>query len=600
MAAHINGNVGGSFVRINHAWNHRNRSARRPRLRTSVSPRVSRLVATGAVAVVGVITFTSGAIAAPPPPPSNDLIGQAIAITPKDHEKTAPGPVAFFDSTSATLQDQEPQPTGTGCGAVSHTAWYTVTVANATLLHLTASANGNLITPEIAIYTGTLPTTQVACNINGNPVSEETFASIDLSAASGTKYWIQVGTTTADSGPIYLRAYYDTTPTNDTIATSQTLTAPQLVSGSVLDADSAGYGDRVRGDATLATIEQNEPQPTKGGCAPFARTRWFSWTATKAGPFDVTPLGGSKIQVAAWAGDTAPITELGCVTADSNNALRFLAASGGHYWVQIGSTVASGWAAASALFFQHDVPANDEVSAAEQVPLAPITNADGVVLEFDNTLATTSATEPQPTKCTSGVGNSTWYTLSPTEDLVLNAGVFLTSTGGARKGNDVIALYTQGSMAQAACNSYDGSGDSPSSLLGFSEVTAGAVIDAPLKAGTTYLLQVAGTKGQAATGDLFLQATHVGPTLSQTSNHGIVTLTLRTSPAFQGNTVYFFRRSGLTGKVVPLGTGVVDSAGVARRTFNAKIGQILALYGKLIGATNIVSSYSNDMSFKVQ
>lgn len=94
-------------------------------------------------------------------------------------------------------------------------------------------------------------------------------------------------------------------------------------------------------------------------------------------------------------------------------------------------------------------------------------------------------------------------------------------------------------------------------------------------------------------------ALNPAPTLSQTNAKGTVTLTLRTAPEYNGLTVYFFRRSGMTGQVVPLGTGKVNSSGVATRTFDAKRGQILALYGKVINAAGITTPYSNTISFKV-
>lgn len=89
------------------------------------------------------------------------------------------------------------------------------------------------------------------------------------------------------------------------------------------------------------------------------------------------------------------------------------------------------------------------------------------------------------------------------------------------------------------------------------------------------------------------------PSLSQSNTGGRVTLTLRTESRFGGNTVYFFRRSGITGVVVPLGTAIVDSNGVAIRIFDAARGGILALYGKVLGTSNIESPYSNDVHFKV-
>lgn len=103
----------------------------------------------------------------------------------------------------------------------------------------------------------------------------------------------------------------------------------------------------------------------------------------------------------------------------------------------------------------------------------------------------------------------------------------------------------------------------------------------------------------ASTVTFTAKSLNAAPKLSQRNAGGVVTLTLSTSPDYRNKTVYFFRKSGLTGQVVPLGTGTVAPNGDAKRTFNAKRGQILALYGKVIGATNIATPYSNTITFKV-
>lgn len=567
----------------------------------------TRLAAACAVSIVASLTVAAGASAAPPAP-SNDLGGHAIAITPRDHENASTlGPVASFDSTSATLQSAEPQPTGAGCGPVSHTAWYSVTVASPTLIHLSAPPGDGRIVPEIAVYTGSIPSTLVACNYTGSTVTEESMAALDLNADAGTKYWIQVGQTTASGGLIYLKAYYDNAPTNDAISSAQALSAAQLQSGRTLDADSATFANRLRADATLASVEANEPQPAMSGCVAFARTRWFTWTAPSNGLFDSTPIGGSTVQVAAWSAatpsGTSPATELACATADSNTAARFTATQGTKYWIQLGSTGTAGWDDVQALFFEHVVPTNDTWNAATSVSFPSIATTDGVLTTFDNTLATAQG-EIQPSSCIN-INHSTWFTVISPDDINLTVGMFITSTGGPRGGNDVIAIYRTehnhgGPYGMVSCNAYDGSADKASGFTGISDVAGGAVTSARLKANITYYIQVSGSNRQWATGDLYLQATHLAPALAQSSSKGAVNLSFFTDSTFHGKTVYFYRRSGMTGQVVPLGTGTVDSTGVARRTFNAKTGQILALYGKIIGVTDIYSPYSNSVTFKVQ
>lgn len=93
--------------------------------------------------------------------------------------------------------------------------------------------------------------------------------------------------------------------------------------------------------------------------------------------------------------------------------------------------------------------------------------------------------------------------------------------------------------------------------------------------------------------------TYPSPKLTQSNFQGTVDLNFVVDPHYNGKTVYFFRKSGMTGKVVPLGTGVVNQFGSALRSFNAKPGQILALYGKILGAADIKDPYSNLVTFKV-
>jgi len=89
------------------------------------------------------------------------------------------------------------------------------------------------------------------------------------------------------------------------------------------------------------------------------------------------------------------------------------------------------------------------------------------------------------------------------------------------------------------------------------------------------------------------------PTISQRSQRGAVTLTITGDARFAGLSFYIFRRSGMTGQVVPLGTTRLDNSGVGTRSFTSTAGQHLLLYGKLIGATQIESPYSHDLAFVV-
>lgn len=86
--------------------------------------------------------------------------------------------------------------------------------------------------------------------------------------------------------------------------------------------------------------------------------------------------------------------------------------------------------------------------------------------------------------------------------------------------------------------------------------------------------------------------------LSQRSARGVATLTAVVNDHYIGETVIFFRRSGLSGKVQPLGVATVDDQDIAQRVLTLKPGQTIAAYGKLL-SEGMTSPYSNTVSFKV-
>lgn len=95
--------------------------------------------------------------------------------------------------------------------------------------------------------------------------------------------------------------------------------------------------------------------------------------------------------------------------------------------------------------------------------------------------------------------------------------------------------------------------------------------------------------------------TYNAPVLTQNGGGTTVVYTVRVDTHYSGKTVYFFRRSGMTGKVRPLGTAVVGQTGLAMRTLNdLKCNQVIRGYAKMVGVTDrIKSPYSNDVAIKV-
>lgn len=96
--------------------------------------------------------------------------------------------------------------------------------------------------------------------------------------------------------------------------------------------------------------------------------------------------------------------------------------------------------------------------------------------------------------------------------------------------------------------------------------------------------------------------TAIGPTrprLSQTSSNGSVRLTTVLSPHYAGRIVVYYVRSGITGVVRPLGQATVSPSGYARRDLALRVGQLLAMYCKVLGSPEIPNPYSTDIRFRV-
>lgn len=70
-------------------------------------------------------------------------------------------------------------------------------------------------------------------------------------------------------------------------------------------------------------------------------------------------------------------------------------------------------------------------------------------------------------------------------------------------------------------------------------------------------------------------------------------------PRDRGLTTYFYRRSGQTGKVAPLGTATIDEYGWATRSMRLTPGQLMSVYSVVGRAKSSKTNYSNTVNFKV-
>lgn len=566
--------------------------------------RTAAIIATTTVAVTAATVVGAVGATAAPTAPINDNVGKALTLTPVSYDDPTSheAPHGGFDATAATVQSSEPQPTGGTCKTISHTAWYSFTATVAQPVVIRGRGTEEKVKAELAVYSGALPSTQVGCSIGGELTPDDTTAQVSFNTVVGTKYWIQAGVTTTALGSIIVWNYFGDAPgANDQIAGASPLTNAQLHSLDSTDPDYAG-GTYTYANLSQATIQENEPAiPTTNNCGPAKRSRWFSWVSTVNGSIDAVPLGYSNLELATWSGSDAPTTFEACTIADNDNVVRTNVTVGKKIWFQLATKATDGFESAAMIFTTHTKPVNDSPAAAKSLTYSQWLTGNGKTFIYDNTLATADSPELQPSKCTTGVTNSQWFKFTAPDQLYLYIASYSTFTGQPhRTGKDVIALWkgTNAPTTLVDCGVNDGTDDDPDSLDG---TGPGSYADLGVTTGDgqNYWLQVAGTNGQAATGNLYFESNHLTPGIVQDTKNGVVVVDVFTSRSLQGSTVQFFRKSGLTGQVVPLGTAKVDANGEAIRRFNAKPGQILALYGKVL-ALNMVSQYTKTITFKVK
>lgn len=519
--------------------------------------------------------------------PSNDNIAGAKTYVPVDADASEEDfDPQVFNSTNATVETNEPA-RGPGCSSVTHTGWYKWTADKAgTLLAFGFSDQPS----GLAVYTGvSQPTIAVGCDQAS--ASEEGLAPAQVSThtAIGTTYWIQVGDITSKSGEIDLLLVLATKPANDDIAHAKKL-----------DPGSASFEDGYSVFLAEATTEANEPQPKLNGCTSFLRTRWYEFTADSADIIDVTAIGGGDIQAAVYSGASAPTTELGCSVDDEANHVRLSTTPGTRYWIQAGTIESETSFGGGFDLTRHEVPSNDAIASVERFSADLADPLKGIFSDFDTTLATKESSEPQPSRCTSApVGTTIWYDFTVPERMVVDLRTIVFSDQPEVPGTDVLALYSGANAPSTLvqCSTYDPNGPEDQTIL-----KGGPAMKSRVVPGTRYWVQVSGTEGKAGEGFLAAHTTYGAPLLTQTSYKGNVTFSLTTSKNLKGKTVTFSRRSGISKKVVPLGTSKVGSNGVALRGLKATSGQTLAVYAKVQDVTSEVidTPYSNTVTFKVR
>jgi hypothetical protein len=75
------------------------------------------------------------------------------------------------------------------------------------------------------------------------------------------------------------------------------------------------------------------------------------------------------------------------------------------------------------------------------------------------------------------------------------------------------------------------------------------------------------------------------PTITETSAHGIATITVDGGPGDAGKVVELFYRSGLSHKIISIGHGVLDAHGHIVFTVHFGKGQKAKVYARITGVT---------------
>lgn len=159
---------------------------------------IKRLVATGALAMVGLMGIVAPARAAAP---SNDRYGDATVISTVPFETTV-------DTSAATVSPGDPD-----CALSSHTAWYSFTPSRSGTFTFDVNGLWDSGGPSLAVFTGRRRSARlIACDValGGEEFGGVAADKVDLVA--GTRYHIMIGTPgglsdpNAPGGTMFVRA----------------------------------------------------------------------------------------------------------------------------------------------------------------------------------------------------------------------------------------------------------------------------------------------------------------------------------------------------------------------------------------------------------
>ena len=384
------------------------------------------------------------------------------------------GEAAEFNQLTNAATTEAGEPTTFVCGSVTRTigktVWYAIALPSFSAMttnNVQIDTIGSGFDTILAVYTGSTVggLTQVACNDDTGGLQSQ----VQINAASGTRYYVQVGGYNGASGSLVVNFSY-LPPQNDTFASvGRILNIPVL------------FGEPTYG----ATTDAGEPAPS---CAAASgKSVWYAlWNTTETPLLVTTVYSNFDTVLAVYTSSSNPgpppvsappintLSQIAC-SDDSpgslGSTLTFTVAPSTWYYVQM-SGYSGDWGNLYPLFLATP-PTNDNFAQGKVVS-AP--GPRGVY----NVGATTEPGEPTLLSCGGSsipIGRSVWYRYTPGARAV-TINTFTTNF------DTVLAVYTSptaslNNLTQVACND-----DAASTLQSQVNFTG--------TAGTTYYVQVGG------------------------------------------------------------------------------------------------------------
>ncbi len=326
------------------------------------------------------------------------------------------------------------------------------------------------------------PLTEVACNDAAGLASPQ--SQVNFVGETGQTYYIGVGSLEGAGGSLMLNAYAAETMTNDNLSSAITINGASVFSYLQLVDD--------------ASLESDETQPS---CGTQERSVWYKYTASSAQTVSFESTGSDFDTVlSVWTGSTFPLTEQVC--NDNNGSLttsqaKLTTTANTTYWINVGRKTSDNAQLTSNIlnFTFRPAPTNDTRATAikitDPLPYSTQQNTGG------------ASTDAQPS-CSSTAGADVWYQYTPSQNL----DNVLVSTKSSTY-NTVLSLWTVtgNNLQEVACND---------NSFTFTDITETSQITVPLKAGTTYYLNIAGVDNSTGTLNLTAGIGTVDFVLNQT------------------------------------------------------------------------------------